>query len=154
MKTLVALGLIVWISSNVAACGTFNIAAPITVPDHGGNGTGTGTGSSTVAVQPVKTVVTINLSWLDPDTGLSWQVIADSVSFAEATCPASWTMVQTTIPSKFADYVLGHGFPAGGTYWTSIQGTEGHIVRTIETDGQNIKDAKDTTLHMLICTEG
>lgn len=135
----------------ITGCGTFNISAPVTTP---GSKTPTttedGNSSSVTAAKPV---VVESATWINPDNGVTWKLIANAVTYGDAICPPSFILPQTTIPTKFADYLLTKSIPAGGTYWTSIGGTVGHITRSVESDGVNIFDALDTSKHLLICTE-
>lgn len=162
MRSLFIVLLILAHAYVLAACGTFNISAPVTTPAQPADA-GSSDGSASAPAAPIlaasgvrtETPQPVTLSWVDPSDGETWTVVALNVPFKEAVCPKPSALPETTIPTKFADFILSHAgvLSNGGSYWTSIQGTIGRITRTIESDGEMIRDSDETSTHVVVCEE-
>lgn len=92
--------------------------------------------------------------WTDPDTGERWMFASELTDFQHATCPAGFALPTTSLPFAFVNYFIGYisTLPAASAYWTSIviDGI-GHVIRTVNTNGQQTSSANDTADFLVIC---
>jgi hypothetical protein len=95
----------------------------------------------------------VGASWLDPDTGKTWQIVGNSLAYASATCPVDYSLPTGTLPFKFVNYFIEYVslLPTSAAYWTSVVSPSGHYSRTITSNGTTTVDSLDTDANVTIC---